>query len=167
MYLGLGRDRNSIDDRRLILGIPAMVQDLLDRDCKRQYKGALTSLCILTMQPGTALKELTVNAVLARFERFSADRERLSQGLHANFMERHPDAIPICSACVKASDQAEVCQQPVVLLDRCISSVLRRSASLTASQCSHELVVKVNAVVVIETIANLPCNTLCSTLLQA
>lgn len=116
-YLGLGCDRNMIDDKKLILGIPALVQDLKDRSnldqvCWKHHRQAVTSLSMLLEQPGTALEELVRLAWLSGFPNYMSNHKQLSQDLYAYFKERHPSAIPVCSACAKASGQAEVCWQP-------------------------------------------------------
>ncbi len=54
-WLSLGRDRNAIDDRLLILGIPAMFSDLRDRaetdpQCMQDYKMAIAALGTLMAQ---------------------------------------------------------------------------------------------------------------------
>ena len=109
-HLGLSRDRNMIDDRKLIQGIPALVQDLRDRsthdwDCWRR---AMTNLSSLMDQPNTALKELNFLPWLSRFPDYESHRKLFSQDLYAYFEECHPSAIPVCSDSTKASDQAEV-----------------------------------------------------------
>lgn len=133
--LGLDRDRNGIYVKRLVMGIPAMVQDLLDRktqdqECQRQYGLAMTRLTQLMWQEGSALKELNDGLYSFIFPDFCTHRRQLAQSLLDYFREHHPAAVPICSACTQVEDQAKVCQQPLVSLGCCDSlSMLVRNHS--------------------------------------
>ena len=117
-HLGIGTYRNRVNENKLVMGIPAMVQDLVDHmsnepECRRQYMQAMVKLTELMWQPGTALKELVNPYIYSTFPDFGIHRKRLSQGLHDYLKGCHPAAVPVCS-CAKAWDLAKdspkVCQ---------------------------------------------------------
>ena len=106
--MGLGRDRNVIDDRLLVLGIPAMFAHIKEKNSKDEYKHALARLVTLMNHEGTGLKSMVDFARYSKFNYAQRDREQLTQSLHACFKEHFPSAQPACEKCAKSKDQAEV-----------------------------------------------------------
>ena len=113
-YIQLGRDRDAIDTDLLVLGVPAIFADLKQRSAvdprlAHEYKQAIALVIMLMAQEDTALKQLTEHPSYSEFPAYRADVLQLASDLLAHFKEQHPDTEPICSACVKATDQAQVC----------------------------------------------------------
>lgn len=57
----------------------------------------------------TALTRMVDSLKYSRFHDAQLDQKRLAEALHKWFEQQHPNYLPICSDCAKASDQAEVC----------------------------------------------------------
>jgi len=79
-WLGLGRDRNTIDDRLLILGIPGMFAHIRhrigkDEQLSHEYKFAVAKLITLMRQKGTGLKRMVDFAQASRFRSAKYDQK--------------------------------------------------------------------------------------------
>ena len=104
-----------VDDRYLVLGLPAVFADLRNvangnAQQPHMYKQAVAKLIQLMWCEGTALQELIDYAyTYTLFPNFANDLKQLTVEIYNQFTEQHPNAFPICTACVKATDQAEVC----------------------------------------------------------
>ena len=112
-WLGLGRDRNAIDDRYLILGIPGMFAGIwhrigMDEQRLHDYKLSVGKLAILMKEKDTALMRMVDFLRYSRFHYAQQNHKRLAEALHVWFEQLHPDCVPICPDCAKPSDQAEV-----------------------------------------------------------
>ena len=120
-WLGLGRDRNAINEGYLILGIPGMFAGIrhsigIDEQRLRDYNLSIGKLAILMQEKDTALMRMVDFLKYSRFHYAQHNQKRLAEALHKWFEQQHADYLPICSDCAKASDQAEVC---FILLSCC------------------------------------------------
>lgn len=111
--MGLGRDRNAINDRLLILGIPPMFEDMRhqigqDEQLLHKFKSEVGKLAMLTRHDGTTLIQMVDYAYYSPFPSVKHDQKRLAEALHQWFQEQYPQKLPVCSHCSKARDQAEV-----------------------------------------------------------
>ena len=119
-WLGLGRDRNTIDDRRLILGIPQMFEVIRqqigqDEQLFQKYKSDIGKLAMLMSHKGTALKRMVDWSIFSAFEFVEHDQKQLAAALYQWFQEQYPQKLPVCSHCAASSDQAKVSHHHLVL----------------------------------------------------
>lgn len=107
--LGVGRDRDAIDVRQLVLGIPAMLADIKERS-HDDYQKAIRHLAGLMHQPDTELKRLS--DWLYRYSSFphaGEHQRQMAEGLWQHFQDCHPNAVPTCPCSATNAGQAEVC----------------------------------------------------------
>lgn len=117
--VGIGRDRNTVEDRLLVLGIPQMFEVIRsqmgqDEQLGDKYKSDIGKLAMLMTHEGTALSRLADPAVFNCFQHAEHDQRQLAEALHQWFQEQYPASeqfprtLPVCSHGSKAAAIAEV-----------------------------------------------------------
>ena len=127
-YLGLGRDRNTIRDWALVLGIPGMFADIRrktgqDEQLLHHYNRSIEKLAFLMTHKDTALKWMVDFWSGNPFPDAEHNLKQLAEALHGWFHHCHPFCLPVCSGCTTSSDHAEV-PSPILVISLVASSII-------------------------------------------